>query len=336
MASRRLRAGQLRGLWVCVTAAIVVLALAVAPGSASAASPVLEFVPSGAAFPIPFTANGGPVTAALTDFDSIVECADSHGTGEVTGPHSAVASYIFTGCVAVGATENGHSCESVGAEAEEIKTGSIDAELVYTDQSRHEAAMLLNPLGGDYMEFECGGQSVVALGSFLSPVGPINTQAASFTASLTRSGTLQVPNEYEGANGEKLSAIPMGERNGEQPVPTGVDLSFTVQPSVPLSIRAVSREEIEAKQREEEAAIAAAKKRQGEEAAAAAAAKKRQEDEAAALKLQEEKRARERSQQQRAKSLKQCRKLGSKAKRTRCETRVKKKYSTHPQANKSQ
>lgn len=147
----------------------------------------------------------------------------------------------------------------------------------------------------------------------------------------------QIPNEYEGANGEKLQAIPMGEREGHEPATTGVELDFAIHPDAPLEIRAVSAEEVEAKQREEEAA---AKKRQEEEAAS----KKHQEEEAAARRRQEEEAAataKRRREQQRAKAkrlrrhrllrraLKRCAKFESKHRRTRCVRRARTRYGHH-------
>ncbi len=349
MASRRLQARQLRGFCVGAAALAAALALAVVPASASAAAPVLEFVPSGAAFPIPFEADGGEVSAEMSDFTSIVNCQASHGEGEITGARAAIAEYVFTGCAASGGADDGRACQSEGAAPGEIATELIDAELVFIDQATHQVGMLLNPAGDEYMYFECGGEEVDAFGSFLSPVGPIDQVATSFSALLQRAGAVQLPSEYETLTGEKRQAIPVGEREGAPGVreTTGVELSFTILTAAPLEIKAVTAAEVEAKQREDEAAAtkkrqedeaaasAAAKKRQDEEAAAAAAAKKRQEDEAAAQKLEEEKRAKARRQQQRAKGLKQCRKASSKAKRTRCETRVKKKYSARAQVSAS-
>jgi hypothetical protein len=115
------------------------------------------------------------------------------------------------------------------------------------------------------MNFECGGESVEARSPFLSPVGPINQEAMSFTATLSRSGAMQTPDEYENANGEKLQAIPMGKRGTHPLVRTGVELSFTISPSVPLEIKAITVAELEARRQEEEVATAvAAKKRQEE------------------------------------------------------------------------
>jgi pyruvate/2-oxoglutarate dehydrogenase complex dihydrolipoamide acyltransferase (E2) component len=192
---------------------------------------------------------------------------------------------------------------------------------VYIDQAKHEVGMLLNPGGGVYMSFECGPEEVEALGPFLSPVGPVNQLATSFTAALFRSGATQTPSEYENALGEKRLAIPMGKRAAHpSPLTTGVELSFTIQTSASLQIKAVTAAEIEAKQHEDEAAAAAAaKKRQDEEAAAAAAVKQRQEEEA---KLERVRRALLSS------TLTQCRKAHSKHKRVRCEKRAKRKYGS--------
>lgn len=310
---------------MCACLAALIVAL---PAHANAASPELEFVAPPSAFPIHFTATGGPVNAAMAEFEPEVHCTGSQGEGEITGPRSTRSHYVFTGCEARGGTENGHECKSEDANAEEIKTKSIDADLVYISQVRHEVGMLLNLQGDVYMNFECGGEPVKGTGSFLSPVGPINQQATSFTAFLTRSGALQIPNEYENANGEKLQAIPMGEREGHPAATTGVELGFTIHTDIPLEVKAVTAAEVEAaeaKTRDEEAA---AKKRQEEEAAK----KKHEEEEAAAKKRLEEEQAKFKKPtraQLLSNALKRCRKFTSKHKRTRCEVRAKRKYGHH-------
>jgi hypothetical protein len=336
-------------MYVCVVVLIATLALALAPAAASAASPVLEFV-SGKGFPISFMSDGGEVTAALSGFETVVHCAKSHGEGEVIGPRSTISHYVLTGCETQGGTDGGRKCKSEDANAEEITTGMIEADLVYIDQAKHEVGVLLNPAGGIYINFECGGESVEGRGPFLAPVGPINQEATSFTATLSRSGAMQTLEEYENANGEKRQAIPMGKRGTHPLGTTGVELSFTVLPSESLEIKAITAEEIEAKQHQEEAATTAAvKKRQTEEAAAAAAAKKRQEEEAAttiaakkrqaeeaattaaAKKRREEEKVKSKSltrRQQLTKAFKQCKKAGSKHKRMQCEKLVEKKYGS--------
>lgn len=332
MGPQPLRGGQFQGMCVGVGVLIAALALTVAPAHAKAASPVLEFVAPGTAFPIDFTASGGPVTAALAGFNTEVHCSDSEGDGSIIGPRSTVSSYVFTGCKAEEGDEDGTPCQSEGANAEEITVETIEADLVYIDQAKHEVAMLLNPGGGVYMDFKCGGELVEASGPFLSPVGPINKEATSFTATLSRSGVVQTPSEYENALGEKRQAIPMGKRGTHPLATTGVELGFTIHTSVSLQIKAITAAEIEAKQREDEAAAAAAaKKRQDEEAAASAAAKKRQAEEAAAAvavrERQEEEAKSERLRRALLSStLKQCRKAPSKHRRVRCEKRAKQKY----------
>jgi hypothetical protein len=285
---------------------------------AQAASPILEFASPGSSFPIDFTADGGEVTAALANFDTVVHCTGSQGEGEIVGPRSTLSQYVFTGCKAEGGGEDGAACHSEGAGTEEITTGRIEAELVFIDQAARQVGMLLNPGGGIYMEFKCGGESVKALGSFLSPVGPINTATTSFTATLSRLGATQTPSRYENALGERREAIPLGERGANPLATTGVELSFTIRPSAALEIKAVTAAEIEARQREEEAALT--KKRQAEEAAAAAAAIRRQEEEAGA----------ERARRARLLSggLVRCRKVHFRRVRVRCEKRVKRKYGS--------
>ncbi|HEU4392683.1 MAG TPA: hypothetical protein VFR04_03490 [Solirubrobacterales bacterium] len=310
------------------------MALTVMPAHARAASPVLEFVAPGTPFPIAFTADGGPVTAALTGFNTEVHCSDSEGEGAIVGPRSTLSDYVFTGCEAQNGDEDGTPCQSEGANAEEIIAEAIEADLVFISQAKHEVGMLLNPDGGVYMNFKCGGELVEATGPFLSPVGPINKEATSFTATLTRSGAVQTPSEYENMLGEKRLAIPMGKRGANPPATTGVELGFTINTSAPLQVKAITAAEIEARQHEDEAAAAAAaKRRHDEEAAAVAAAKRRQEEEAAvaaAVKARQEEEAKSELLRRAmlSSTLKQCRKLESKHKRARCEKRAKKQYGS--------
>jgi hypothetical protein len=316
---------------------VAALALAVGAAGAGAATPELEFKPGPlAAFPIGFTADGGAVTAVLSNFDHEVHCTEASGTGALTGPRSATGSYVLTGCEATAEGGPVH-CQS-GAEQDTISTPPVAAELVFIDQARDEVGMLLAPDEATYMKFECGGEEVEATGPFLSPVGPINQEAGSFTASLSHIGAIQFPAEYESATGERSQAIPTAIREGQFPGTTGVELSFAIHTAAPLTVRAVSAAEVEARQHDEEAAAKkkhddeeaakaeAAKKKQDEEAAAAA--KKRAEEEAAKQKLEAEQ---AKARKQRAKALKQCRKVDSKQKRTRCEKRAKKRFAApHP------
>jgi hypothetical protein len=227
---------------------VAATALLLAPAGASAASPVLEFVVPGHSFPIAFTTESGAVTAQMASFETLVHCTASTGEGEITGPRSTVSEYWFTGCKAGGA-----KCHSEGATSEEeITTEPIVADLVYIDQTKQQVGMLLNPGGGTYMEFTCGGIPAEGQGSFLAPVGPINQEATAFTATLNQLDSVQTPDEYEGEKGEQLQAIPTGSRGSNPFVPTGVELSMTIHSSVQGEIKAVTTQEIEAKQHEEE------------------------------------------------------------------------------------
>lgn len=351
MESRRSRAKGLGGIPACVAALVAALVLTIAPTGAQAATPILEFASPGHSFPIPFETEGSNIEARLNNYDRIVECDHAHGHGEVTGPTSTVSSYVFTGCQAevIGGGGTPLKCASEFSAEEEIKSAMIDAEPVYLDQADHKVAMLLNPAGGVYMEFACEGPVIKASGSFLAPVDPVNQLASSFTTKVERNGTGQIIKEYEDLNGVKHTATPIGQVGSESPANNGIALEMAIAPSSPLEIKAISRGEVETKQRADEEA--AAKKKQEEDAAKAAADKKRQEEQAAkdaaAKKLQEEEAAKQlqvellqkqRAQakkrtQQRIKALKQCRKLKTSEKRTRCETRVKKKFSAPKKAH---
>ncbi len=317
--------------------------LAIGDGSASAASPVLEFTSQSSVLPFSFDAQGGEVTAVLSEFDTVVHCEAAQGTGEIVRPRTAFSSYSFSGCETQGGSKGGQECKSEGALAKEIRTPMIEAELVFIDQAKKEVGMVLDPSGGVYMEFKCGGENVKAFGPFVAPVGPINQEGTSFTASLFRSGATQVPSAYETLTGERVPAIPTGERGSQPAATTGVELSFAIHTFQPLAIKVITAAEVEAKQHDEEAA--AKRRHDDEEAAKVAAAKKQGEEEEAARKRQEEatkqreaarakQRQRQRAQakaraRKRSKALKQCRKADSKKVRVRCEHRVKKRFAPH-------
>ena len=238
------RLGQLfRGSRLCVLALVAATALLLVPAAASAASPVLEFVVPGHSLPIPFTTESGTVNAEMVGLKKLVQCAASTGEGEITGPRSTVSKYRFTGC-ATGAEK----CESTGASEGEIKTGSIDGELVYIDQARRQVGIVLDPNAGTYIAFECEGISAEGRGPFLAPVSPTNTEATAFAAILSQSGSAQTPDEYETLTGEKVPAIPMGKHGSQALVKTGAEATFTVHPSWPGEIRAITAQEIEAQE----------------------------------------------------------------------------------------
>ena len=174
-----------------------------------------------------------------------MECAGSSGEGKITGAHKAEAEFVFTECH----TKGGAKCTSGGAAGEkEIKTGEIGAELVYIAQAKHEVAVLLNPAGHTYMEFKCGGIPARGEGSFLAPGGPLNTETTSFTTTLSKSSAsegVQTPDEYEGVWGEKLKAIPLGEKNkNEKLEPTGVESTIAVTTAEPIEVRAISAADV--------------------------------------------------------------------------------------------
>jgi hypothetical protein len=247
---------------------VAAVALLLMPVGASAASPVLEFVVPGKSLPVSFTTSGGAVNAEMANFGTLVHCTASHGDGEITGTRSAVSSYVFTGCETQNGSHAGAKCQSNGASSGEITTGPIDAELVFISQARHEVGMLLNPGGGTYIVFECGGESAEGRGPFLSPIAPINKEATSFTATLSASAFTQTPVEYENTNGEKLKAIPEGKRGSNEWVTTGVQTTITVLPSASGEVRAITAEEVEGKRQEAIATVAAEKHHEEENAAA--------------------------------------------------------------------
>jgi predicted small secreted protein len=332
----RERQGRFVGFAALGAALIAAVAISQSPvpsASAAPASPVLEF--AAPSFPVAFTAEGGAVTAVLAGFDTVVHCEASAGSGQITGPRSTLSSYVFTGCNTQSGSESGRECQSTGAAPEEIRSGQIEADLVFINQFTRQVGMLLAPHGGVYLSFECGGEAVRAIGPFLSPVGPINQVASSFSATLDRVGSTQVPDQYEGPAGESLAAVPSGERGTEPPASTGVKLAFAIHTAVPIEVKALSAADVELARVNDELTALVAKNHQAE--AARAAAEKRARDETAARealerKLREEQALAKERTQKRSQALRLCRKLKPGHARTRCESRAKKKYAPPPVA----
>ncbi len=326
-----MRIGAIRGRFVGVVALVAAaLACAVPAAQAAPAAPLLEFVaPS---FPVGFTAEGGAVTAVLGNFDTVVHCDHSQGSGQITGPRSTLSSYVFTGCGTEGGGAGGRECSSAGPAPEEIRSGQIEADLVFVNQFTRQAGMLLDPRGGVYLSFECGAEPVKAIGPFLSPVGPIDEVSQTFTAVLDRVGSTQVPDQYEGPTGEPLAAVPTGQRGAEAPSSSGVELAFDIHTAVPIEVRALSAADVELARLTDELTTLATKNR-AEEAAHAAAEKKAKDEatarEAAERKLREEQAVatKERAQRRTKERLRKCRKLKPGRTRTKCEEKAKKKFA---------
>jgi hypothetical protein len=323
---------------ISAAALVAVAALLLVPAGASAASPVLEFVVPGHGLPVRFTTESGAVTAEMNGFNSVLHCTASHGEGEITGPRSAIADYQFTGCV----TEKGfqQKCKSADAQEEEITTGLIDAELVFIDQAEHEVGVLLDPSGGTYIAFECGGKPAEGRGPFLAPVGPINKEATTFTATLSQSGSAQTPDEYETLTGEKRQAIPTGSHDSSALVTTGVEAAFTVDPSASGEIKAITAAEVLAEEHARQVAEEVRKHEAAIAIAIAADAKKHQEEEEAATAKKHDEEAKKREAERRLKSkLKRARLLAKalracekqpKKRRARCVASAHKKYGPKP------
>jgi hypothetical protein len=143
-------------------------------------------------------------------------CEVSKGEGKITGKKTATATLTLNKCSApLGAT-----CQSTGASIEEIKTGTLPVELVYTSKANHEAGLIFNyeatkknPLttfASWYCESLLGGKTtgLGVRGSIIAPVTPVNTKTGSYTTKFEATKEVQSPTTYETETGEKLTAFP--------------------------------------------------------------------------------------------------------------------------------
>jgi hypothetical protein len=276
---RLLRGG---GTGAAITAmAIAAMAVALMAPVAGANTPaVLEYV-SAKPLPVEFTGASGAVTVEDEGGTGALHCVASSSKGEIVGPRQAILESVYTEC-STEAEGKTFACQSSGASAGEIKTGALETELVYIDKAEEKIGMVLNPKGGKYVAYECGGIPAEGRGSIISSITPVNQATTSFTQVFSQSHGAQVPAEYETANGEKHKAIAEGSVEGFSVGTTGTEATNTTKTVEPLEIKVEPEKQSEEKHEEssnvkkQEEEAAATKKRQEEETA-----KKRAEEEAA-------------------------------------------------------
>jgi hypothetical protein len=175
---------------------------ALTSASASAALPEFHHAKEIA---LGYTLNGGEVKFK-TNSGLSYGCASSKGEGSVTGAKTATAKLTFKGCRA-GFTP----CQSEGAAAEEIKTGSLPVELVYISKEKHEAGLVFNykpPLPFTFAKWACNGTSQGIRNSIIAALTPVNTNTFSHTVTFaeTNKAGIQNPTQYEDEEGKLITA----------------------------------------------------------------------------------------------------------------------------------
>jgi hypothetical protein len=134
-------------------------------------------------------------------------CQSVSGVTELVSWSALSTTLRFKGCSAK-VTGFTFPCTSTGAPSGEIVSNSLTASLVYLSSTKHEV-MLDFAQGGSgktLAAFSCGSQAFQLNGSFLARANPINTPTAAFQLSAKGSKGSQELTQYEGSNGEKLSA----------------------------------------------------------------------------------------------------------------------------------
>jgi hypothetical protein len=154
--------------------------------------------------------NKQAVTIGTTEGGFHVNCSKGvTGPVTITGPKALTATLTFTGCRL---EVNGLSfaCNSTGAAAEEIKTGSLEGGLFYSAKAAKEVAIVFNFRNkGVFASATCNTSKVEVKQGPVVPITPINTSTTTHSLSFKVSSGRQSPSEYENEVSEKIHYVPL-------------------------------------------------------------------------------------------------------------------------------
>jgi len=158
----------------------------------------------------PAISTSEPVVLRTTGGGWLITCRKGvTGEGSFTSAKTLTSALTLTGCKLETLFGN-TGCNSTGAAAEEIKTGSLEAELVYTSKAAKEVALVFNYRGtAIFATATCNTAKVEVKQGPIVPITPINTSTKTHTLSFTTLNGVQTPTQYENGLGEKIHYVPL-------------------------------------------------------------------------------------------------------------------------------
>jgi hypothetical protein len=156
------------------------------------------------------TFSSGTVTLEAANKSKLV-CPHSAGSGEYTGVKSATVTITLTGCTHGASKE---SCQSAGAAAGEIVTGTLEGKLGFIQYEFKEATPFTS-VGLDLTHqpslftAECGTAKtpLSVSGSVIGKLTPLDKTVPAFAVAFAQSAGKQEPEQFEGGPKSTLSEI---------------------------------------------------------------------------------------------------------------------------------
>jgi hypothetical protein len=204
-----------------IAALTAALALAVI-GSASASAALPEF--TGAVLPKAYETSLGKVTFELNlsgAEGNAISCQSGSDAGKITGHKTLTAKFAFKNCHPVGYPRI--TCTTAGAASGEIKTGELNASLVYISKANKEVGIDFNPYEKEkeleygqptFALFNCEGAREIISRAVIVPITPINTSTTKFTLTFAQKQGVQKPTKYENEEGKLVTNTLQGTFQG--------------------------------------------------------------------------------------------------------------------------
>jgi hypothetical protein len=165
-----------------------------------------------------FTGSGKAVTLETTG-KAQIKCLNSQSSGEYTGTKTATVALKLTGCKLA---SGGAACQSAGASAGEVTTGSLQAQLGFIKDVEN-GPEVISVVGWDIkgsptvLSGECGAgkESLVVSGSVIGTITPADKAVAAYTLKFNEAGGKQLPEAFEEGANDTLSET-LGGGGAEQ------------------------------------------------------------------------------------------------------------------------
>lgn len=142
-----------------------------------------------------------------------VKCKTDSDSGLISGPKSVSDVYVtFKGCKAIVLGFLEVACKTTGAASEEIVTNELEGSIGYTNASKKEVALKLEPVGSLFATFECAGVTLEVRGHVYGKLTPVNTKTTTYKLVFKQSKGKQEITKFEGgSSNETLETSKAGE-----------------------------------------------------------------------------------------------------------------------------
>ncbi len=154
-----------------------------------------------------FSSSGGAATLQTVG-GTIVKCSASSGSGTYTGAKDETGTVTLTGC-ASGPKSAPVACQSSGASAGEIRSGSLEGGIDFIKENEEGVKPVVGldlkgTSGGDLLSFECGGAATTVSGSVIVPITSVDKMSSAFQLSAKETSGNQSVEAFEEGSKDTL------------------------------------------------------------------------------------------------------------------------------------